>query len=123
MKYKNGYIVTALTKKKKPVVPIRSDLREYLEGLRKTQAGELGHFVLGHSGDIRKALDAVTKRAGVEGVTPHVFRHTYATHASMQGVPLGDIARILGDTIATVEKVYAKFQPGYLQGAMEQSMV
>lgn len=113
----------AITKKKKPVVPIRSDLRAYLEGLRRQQLGNPAIFVCYHNGDIRKSLDAVTKRAGINGVTPHVFRHTYATHASMNGVPLGEIARILGDTIATVEKTYAKFQPGYLQGAMEQSMV
>lgn len=113
------------TKKRRPTVPIRSDLREYLELLRRRQIeeGTHGEYVLVQSSDIRWCLDAVVKRARLDGVTPHVLRHTYATHASMNGVPLTEIARILGDTIATVERVYAKFQPGYLQGAMEKSMV
>lgn len=107
------------TKKRRAIVPIHSDLRPYLEKLHTQSESP---YVLEHTGDIRKSLDAVTKRAGVQGVTPHVFRHTFATHASMNGVPLGEIARILGDSIVTVEKVYAKFQPGYLQDAIEQAM-
>lgn len=110
-----------ITKKRRPVVPIRSDLREYIEKLLRHSPPQ-SHYVLGHPGCIRWSLDAVCKRAHIDGVTPHVFRHTYATHASMNGVPLTDIARILGDTITTVEKVYAKFQPGYLQSSMEKSM-
>lgn len=106
------------TNKKRPIVPIQSDLRVYLEQLRKKSTSE---YVLGSTTDIRAGLDAVTNRAGLEGVTPHVLRHTWASHASMNKVPLGEIARVLGDSIVTVEKVYAKFQPGYLQGAIEQA--
>lgn len=107
------------TSKRRSVVPMHSQLRPYLEQLHTNRTS---NFVLQHSGDIRSSLDAVSNRAKIEGVTPHVFRHTYATQASMNGVPLGEIARILGDSIVTVEKVYAKFQPGYLQGAIEQAM-
>jgi len=106
------------SRKKKPIVPIQSDLRVYLEQLRKKAKNE---YVLESTTDIRASLDAVTNRAGLDGVTPHVFRHTWATHASMNKVSLGEIARVLGDSIVTVEKVYAKFQPNYLQSAVEQA--
>lgn len=106
------------TNKKKPTVPMNGDLRLYLE---KMHAKRVNNYVLGGTTPINKALDAMAKRAGVLGVTPHVLRHTWASHASMNGVPLGEIARVLGDSIVTVEKVYAKFQPGYLKNAVEQA--
>lgn len=106
------------TNKKRPTVPLQSDLRLYLECL---QAKSTNQYVLGCTTKINAALDAIAHRAGIAGVTPHVFRHTWATHASMNGVPLNEIARILGDSIVTVEKVYAKFQPGYLKTAIEQA--
>lgn len=106
------------TNKRRSMVPMTSDLRVYLESLHTKSDGD---YVMEHTGDIRKALDAVSNRAGVAGVTPHVFRHTWATHASMNGVSLTDIARILGNSVITTEKVYAKFQPGYLKTAIEQA--
>ena len=33
------------------------------------------------------------------------------------GVPLAEVARVLGDTEATVERVYAKHAPDYLKRA------
>lgn len=107
------------TKKKKPTVPMTLELRQYLEQLKKRSDGR--KEVLGTTGEIYYALEAIAKRAGVGGVSPHVLRHTWATHASMNRVSLGEIARVLGDSIVTVEKVYAKFQPGYLQDAIEQA--
>jgi integrase len=37
---------------------------------------------------------------------PHILRHTRATHLLQAGVPIYDVAKLLGDTIATVERVY-----------------
>lgn len=108
------------TKKRKATVPIHPELRVYLE---KIKASAQNEYVLEHKGDIRAGLDAAANQAGIDGLTPHVFRHTWATHASMNGVSMTDIARILGDTVATVEKVYAKFQPDYLKNAIEQAVL
>ncbi len=100
------------------MVPMHSELRKYLLPLRDKANTPL---VLEHSGSIRASLDAVANKAAVRGLTPHVFRHTWATHASMNGVSLLEIARVLGDSIVTVEKTYAKFQPDYLRTAIEQA--
>ena len=45
------------------------------------------------------------------GISPHVLRHTAATHMARAGVPLWKIANILGNTLAVTEKVYANFCP------------
>jgi integrase len=51
-------------------------------------------------------------------VTPHTFRHTWATWAAQRGVPLFEIAGMLGDTMKTVEKNYAHHHPDHLRGAV-----
>lgn len=107
-----------VTKKRKPVLPMTVEQMAYLKELRHRRPTDI--YVLQTSGGIFEALEAIARRAGIEGVTPHVMRHTWATHASMNGVPLEEIARVLGDSIVMVERVYAKYQPGYLKGAIEK---
>lgn len=36
----------------------------------------------------------------------------------MSGVPLAEVARLLGDSEKTVERVYGKHSPDYLKGAV-----
>ncbi len=55
---------------------------------------------------------------GFENVTPHTLRHTWATLAAQAGVPLFEIAGVLGDTLATVMRVYAHHCPDHLRGAV-----
>lgn len=64
---------------------------------------------------IKTGFAAACRRAKLEGVTPHILRHTAATWAAMENRPLQEIARMLGDSLATVERVYAKWAPGYLE--------
>lgn len=56
--------------------------------------------------------------AELEEVTPHIMRHTWATHASMAGVSMVDIARVMAITVEMAERVYAKFAPDYLRRAV-----
>lgn len=104
------------TKKKKPTLPMQGDLRVYLENLHHVSQTP---YVMITTTPINAPLKTLGKKLSIDGLTPHVLRHTWATHASMNGVALNEIARILGDSIVTVEKVYAKFQPGYLKNAIE----
>ena len=52
---------------------------------------------------------AVGKRAGVENAHPHRFRDTFAVDVLARGASPYDVAKLLGDTIQTVEKHYAAF--------------
>ena len=50
---------------------------------------------------------SVRKEAGLDDVRPHDLRHTYATHAVMQGTPLPVVAKLLGHSQTTMTLRYA----------------
>ncbi len=52
---------------------------------------------------------ALGKRAGVVGAHPHRFRDTLAVDMLSRGASPYDVAKMLGDTIDTVEKHYTPF--------------
>ena len=47
-------------------------------------------------GGVRTMLNTLAERAGVEHVHPHKFRRTLATELSRKGMPLQEVAKILG---------------------------
>lgn len=103
--------------KRRPVVPLTPQLKKALQTARKLA---LSDFVIEFRGNevlsIKKGFAESCRRAGLSA-TPHVLRHSGATWMALAGVPMQDIARYLGDSIATTEKVYAKFHPDYLRKA------
>src|ERR1700730_11433964 len=52
---------------------------------------------------------ALGKRAGVAGAHPHRFRDTLAVDMLSRGASPYDVAKMLGDTIDTVERHYMPF--------------
>lgn len=57
----------------------------------------LYHEPLGVGG-IQTILKDIGKRAGVEDVYPHRFRHTFATNLAKRGMDIQEIQRLLGHT-------------------------
>lgn len=55
----------------------------------------------------RDDLTRLFKRAGVVHAHPHRFRHTLAASLLEQGVPLSEVAMVLGNSAKVVEKHYA----------------
>jgi integrase len=93
------------TKKRRPSVPISRSLRAVLD---RAYAERQGDLVLDHDRPISPSFDRVARLAGLPDVTPHVLRHTAATWMARHGVPLWQIAGVLGNSVFLVEKVYAK---------------
>lgn len=104
------------TRKRNASVPISKRLRPVLTEAQKTREGP---FVIGAGTRINQPLQRIAEGAGIEGVTPHVLRHTAATRMARAGVPIFHIAKVLGNTVDVVERVYAKWQPEMLQGAVD----
>lgn len=84
---------------KKVIVPIQSDLLVILEI-------DPSERVLLHP---VKQTPLTRKRAGVPNAHPHRFRDTFAVDMLARGASPYDVAKLLGDTIDTVEKHYTEF--------------
>lgn len=104
------------TKKRRAVVPISAALRPVL--LRAYEERENDYVCCSLSLSIWRGVKAVAKHAGIEGVSPHVLRHTAATHMLRNGVPIWQVAGILGNTVAMVEKAYGHHVPDGLVDAV-----
>ena len=102
-------------KKRRAKVPLHSDLRPVLVEAYRARTGE---WVIEHGGckvaSVKTGFRAAAARAGLNGVTPHVLRHTAATWMAQRGVPLAMIAAYLGNSAATVERVYAHHSPDHM---------
>ena len=107
--------------KRRAVVPMHEALAFALV-LAKEAA--LSPYVIEFGGrrvaSIKKGFAAACRRAGIEGASPHVLRHTAASWMAERGVPMVEIAQFLGHTNPSVTyRVYAKFSPDYLGKALE----
>ena len=111
------------TKKRRADVPISKSLRPVLE---RAFAERRSNSVMDGHGEIWPTLQEAVAAAGLApggvrrtaagkptatGISPHTLRHTAATHMARNGVPLWQIAKILGNSLAMVERVYAKWCP------------
>ena len=99
------------TKKRRPWVPMSKLLRTVLEEAYDQRTGNL---VMDKVTDVKSGLDRVNTMLGIEGVTPHTFRHTWATNKIMAGVNIKDVAEFMGDTEKTVRDNYEHLAPNYL---------
>jgi integrase len=52
---------------------------------------------------------ALGRRSGVPNAHPHRFRDTFAVDLLLRGASPYDVAKMLGDTIETVERYYMPF--------------
>ena len=117
------------TKKSRAVVPISKALMPVLLRAHEERTGDL---VLDNKGPIWATVQHIAINAGFSdqvvksgakpkatGISPHVLRHTAATHMARRGVPLWIIAKILGNSLHMVEKVYAKHCPDDLREAVD----
>jgi len=104
--------------KRRAVVPINDDL---YEALYVAQEMALTDHVIEFNGkpikSLKKSFAKLCKDNRITA-SPHVLRHTAATWMVMDGVPLAEVARLLGDSERTVEKVYGKHAPDYLRRAV-----
>lgn len=102
------------TRKKRAVVPISDELQALLV---QAFAERTGNFVLDHPGEVKSSITRAAARAGLTGITPNVFRHTAASHLARGGTPLWIVAKLLGNSVRMVDRVYAKWAPDDLRVA------
>ncbi len=68
---------------------------------------------------IQRLFSAHAEKVEMPWVTPHVLRHTGATLLAQKGMPIWEIAGLLGDTAATTDKKYAHHDPEHLKSTTD----
>lgn len=67
---------------------------------------------------IYKGITEAARRAGLEGVSPYVLRHTAGVWMAKAGRPMEEIAALMGHKdLKTTMKHYAHYHPSFLRGA------
>lgn len=68
---------------------------------------------------VKRSFAEAARKAGLDDVSPHVIRHSAAVAMAEDGVPMHEIAAVLGHTDPRVTfRVYARFSPDYLKRAV-----
>jgi len=62
-----------------------------------------------------KVVKKYAARAGVPGVKPHLFRHTFATHLIQAGADVRTVQELLGHANVTTTQIYAHLDTKSLQ--------
>lgn len=108
------------TKKRRTLAPMPKILRR---ALKHAKARARSNYVIEWAGQgvgrVAKAFIDRAEATGLEGVTPHVLRHTFATWAVRKGVPIYTVGKALGQTVASTTERYAKLAPEDVRAAME----
>jgi integrase len=114
------------TNKRRVPVPIPNWAMPWLKRMEDEREGNWVSYVLDNDASIWSPIERMrrevfnrTKNPKFKLLTPHVLRHTRATHMARAGRPLWEIAGILGDTIHTVAKVYIHHMPEHLRAAAD----
>ncbi|HEX8764908.1 MAG TPA: tyrosine-type recombinase/integrase [Candidatus Acidoferrum sp.] len=103
-------------RKKRVVLPIPQELFFALEAERDRRQPKPDERILINLSSkpmtrhwLYHRMVAVGKRAGVSDARPHRYRDTFAVDMPARGASPYDVAKLLGDTVQTIERHYAPF--------------
>jgi len=126
----NGEIELLTQKRSKiAIIPLSTELRNVLEEAHSKRKPRPEDPVLlnpenGQPFISRKRLyervKALGIRAGVNRVTPHCFRDTFCADMLARGASIYDVAKMVADTVDTIEKHYAQFVPAARDAAQHK---
>jgi len=122
----NGYIDFSSSRdnkiKKAAHIPISPKLVAHLKRQKKrgTDIGYVLHINQNRILSVKKSFSSACKKAGLDGVTPHILRHTAASWRVQRGVSLHKVAKLLGhNSTQMIEQVYGHMHPDHLKEAID----
>lgn len=93
-------------------------LRKYYE-LNEEKISKCGYFFINQRGErfseqsIRLMLKRYTHLAGIDrNITPHMFRHSFATYLIEEGVDISCVQQILGHSSIRTTQIYIHVAAG-----------
>lgn len=122
----NKIFITKGKGNKQRIINMCSDLREALLKLYKMRDQNSKYIFVSKKTkkplkDVRKAIKRICKRAGIKRkITPHLFRHTCATHLLLKNVDIRIIQSVLGHEDITTTTIYAKVLPTAQEEAIKK---
>lgn len=107
-------------RKGRATVPMAPSLRA---ALSEAYAARTCDHVIEHGGrpvrSVRTGIEGAARRAGLTDFHVHDLRHTAAVWMAEGGVPMSEIAQVLGHSDSRLtERVYGRYSPEYLSGAV-----
>ena len=119
---------------KERLVPIGADAIKYINIYRndirchiQIKTGEEDILFLNRRGSrltrvmIFLMLKALVKKAGItKNISPHTFRHSFATHLVEGGADLRAVQEMLGHESITTTEIYTHLDREYLRNTLQQ---
>ena len=129
-----GFIKVIGKGDKERLVPIGSDAVKYINIYRNNirchipvQKGEEDILFLNRRGSrltrvmIFLMLKALVKKAGItKNISPHTFRHSFATHLIEGGADLRAVQEMLGHESITTTEIYTHLDREFLRNTLQQ---
>jgi integrase len=86
--------------------PVSNRLRSELDRLRRESGGRPDALVFGVMSNVKRSFAGACRDAGVVGLRFHDLRRTAATRLHREGMPIGEVSRILGHSNVTTTYRY-----------------
>lgn len=127
-----GYIRVIGKGDKQRLVPIsttaRDKIQRYLEERRSARSGEEVVFLNNRGGQLTRVMvftilkQAVT-RAGIDKrISPHTFRHSFATHLLEGGASIRQVQEMLGHESILTTEIYTHLDSDHLRRTLEDHL-
>ncbi len=111
-----------VTKKRRGVKPMTKKLRRMLlHAYRRSSSAHVISWAGERIDRVAKSVNAAADAAGIDGFSPHIFRHTFASWAVQRRVSIYLVGKALDQTVASTTERYAKLAPDDVLEAMERS--
>lgn len=108
------------TSKRRTVSPMGPVLRRALRhAKRRARSNHVIEWAGQRVDRIAKAFIAHAQAVGLDDVTPHVLRHSFATWAVRRGASIYMVGKALGQTVASTTERYAKHTPDDIAKVMD----
>jgi integrase len=106
------------TKKRRTIAPMAHLRRALLQAKKRSKTKYVIEYRNQRVDRIYRAFVNRAARVGLEDVSPHVLRHSFATWAVQKGAPIYMVGKALGQTVASTTERYAKHRPKDIEDVM-----
>lgn len=117
---------------KSRIIPIENAAKHalsiYISDIRPNMCADSEYLFTNVKGEMMsrqgfwKVLKSYAKKAGIEkDITPHMIRHSFATHMVINGADLASLQEMLGHSDISTTQIYLKVKPSKLKEVYDKA--